>query len=112
MSREQAYMRMLNTAANIQWNVAQILEAKAVEAEKMRNWLINHVTSDVFADHESQVKHPIGIHEHVLETIEGLTKLSRGLTGVLKAVLGGEGDEGGQFSQFNLFDGKLDFGDQ
>jgi Ni,Fe-hydrogenase III large subunit len=109
VSREQAFLRMLNAAANIQWNVAQILEAKAVEAEKLRNWLINHVTSDAFADHESQVKQPIGIHEHVLETIEGLTKLNRGLTGVLKSVLGGEEDDGGQFG---LFDGKLDFGDQ
>ena len=109
MSREQAFLRMLNAAAQMEWNVAQILEAKAVEAEKMRNWLINHVTSDAFADHESQVKQPIGVHEHVLGTIEGLTKLKRGLTGVLKAVLGGDGDEGGGF---NLFDGKLDFGDQ
>lgn len=99
---------MMNAAANMEWNIAMILEAKAVEAEKMRNWLINHVTSDAFADHESQVKHPIGVHEHVLETIEGLTKLNRGLTGVLKAVLGG--DEEGPVGNFGgLFDGKLDF---
>ncbi|AGA57325.1 hypothetical protein Theco_1153 [Thermobacillus composti KWC4] len=110
MSREQAYMRMLNAAANIEWNVAMILEAKAVEAEKMRNWLINHVTSDAFADHESQVKQPIGVHEHVLETIKGLTKLNRGLTGVLKAVLGGNEDDGGNFG--GLFDGKFDFEDR
>ena len=95
MSREQAYLRMLNAAAKMEWNVAMILEAKAVEAEKMRNWLINHVTSDAFADHESQVKQPIGVHEHVLETLDGLTKLHRGLTGVMKAVLGGHEEAGG-----------------
>lgn len=111
MSREQAYLRMLNAAANIEWNVAMILEAKAVEAEKMRNWLINHVTSDVFADHESQLKQPIGVHEHVLETIEGLTKLNRGLTGVLKAVLGGDA-EAGDGNLGSLFDGHFDFGDR
>lgn len=111
MSREQAFLRMLNAAASIEWNVAMILEAKAVEVEKMRNWLINHVTSDAFDDHESQVKHPIGVHEHVLETIEGLTKLNRGLTGVLKAVLGGDEEAGGG-SLGGLFDGKFDFEDR
>lgn len=108
MSREQAYLRMLNAAANMEWNVAMILEAKAVEAEKMKNWLINHVTSDAFTDHESQVKQPLGVHEHVLETLEGLTKLNRGLTGVFKALVGGD-EDGDDGNLGGLFDGKLDF---
>jgi hypothetical protein len=46
----------------------------------------------------------------VLETIEGLTKLNRGLTGVLKAVLGGDEEGGGNLG--GLFDGKFDFEDR
>jgi len=111
VSREKAYLRMLNAATSMEWNVAMILEAKAVEAEKMRNWLINHVTSDAFADHESQLKQPIGVHEHVLETIDGLTRLHRGLTGVLKAVIGGDEEAGGG-NLGGLFDGKFDFEDK
>lgn len=34
MSREKAYLQMLESTAAIQWNVALILEAKAVEAER------------------------------------------------------------------------------
>ena len=110
MSREKSYLRMLNAAANVEWNVAMMLEAKAVEAEKMRNWLLNHVTPDAFLDHESQLKGPLDVHEHVLETVEGLTKLNRGLTAVLKAAIGDNGEEeedgvGGMFSgSFDLED--------
>lgn len=43
MSREQSFMNVLDAAAKVQWNVAMILEAKAVEVEKARNWIINHV---------------------------------------------------------------------
>lgn len=43
MSREQAMIHMLDAASKMQRNVSMILEAKAVEAEKVRNWALNHL---------------------------------------------------------------------
>lgn len=114
MNRDQSYLKMLNAAANMQWNVAMILEAKAVEAEKMRSWLLHHVSPDAFADHESQLKTPLDVHEHVLESVEGLTKMCRGLNGVLKAVLGdsggGDGEDGGGLG--GMFGGSFELEDR
>ena len=97
MNRDGAYLRMLDASAKMQWNVAMILEAKAVEAEKACCWFVNHVSPDAFADHHGQLKETTQAHGHVIEALEGLTKLGQGLTRVLKAALGqdGEGGEGG-----------------
>ena len=111
MEREKAYVRMLDATARMQWNVAMILEAKAVESEKMRNWLGNHVSADAFVDHQGQLKGSIQLHDHVIETLEGLTKLGQGLTGVLKAALGTDDDSGGGVSG-GMFGGSFELGDQ
>ncbi|WP_308635567.1 restriction endonuclease subunit S [Paenibacillus silvisoli] len=87
MSRETAYIRMLDASAKVQWNVAMILEAKAVEAEKVRSWLLNHVTADTFQDHQDQLKSAIHVHEQLVEVIDGLAKLNHGMTHVLRAAL-------------------------
>ncbi len=104
-------MRMLDATARMQWNVAMILEAKAVEAEKMRSWLVNHVSTDAFVDHQGQLKGSIQVHDHVIETLEGLTKLGAGLTGVLKAALGTTEESGGGLGG-GMFGGTFELGDQ
>ncbi|WP_059049564.1 hypothetical protein [Paenibacillus senegalimassiliensis] len=116
MSREQAYLHMLDAAAKIQWNIAMILEAKAVEAEKVRNWVLNHVVEANFDDHEKQLSDPLDVHEQLVEMVEGLTKLQNGLYSNLKTVLatedeeaGGDGDLGGGFG--GLFGGGFDLED-
>ncbi len=111
MDREKAYVRMLDATARMQWNVAMILEAKAVEAEKMRTWLMNHATADAFVDHEGQLKGSIQVHEQVIETLEGLTKLGQGLAGVLKAALGTSEESGGGLGG-GMFGGSFEMGDQ
>ncbi|ANS75590.1 restriction endonuclease subunit S [Paenibacillus yonginensis] len=99
MSREHAYVNILDAAAKIQWNVAMILEAKALEAEKARNWTLNHLHASSFSDHESQLGQPLNVHEQMVELIDGLTKLENGLCSNLRAVLstsgGGSGDSDG-----------------
>lgn len=95
MSREQAYLNILDAAAKIQWNVAMILEAKAVESEKVRNWILNHVLDSSFEDHEKQLSDPLDVHDQLVEVIEGLTKLQNGLCSNLKTVLPPEDEEGG-----------------
>lgn len=56
MSREKAYLQMLESTATIQWNIAMILEAKAVEAEKVKQWAQHHIHARAFESHEEQLK--------------------------------------------------------
>ncbi|OZB91037.1 restriction endonuclease subunit S [Paenibacillus sp. XY044] len=116
MSREQAFLHMLDAASKIQWNIAMILEAKAVEAEKIRNWTLNHLNSDAFSSHENQLSEPLQIHGQIVELLEGLTKMENGLCSNLKALLvqeeeeyggaggGGEGMYGSSGGDFSLGD--------
>ncbi|MFX3632608.1 MAG: restriction endonuclease subunit S [Candidatus Pristimantibacillus sp.] len=87
MNREQAYMRMLGTTANMQWNVAIILEAKAEEAEKVRNWICNHISSDSFIGDQYQLKQSVQMHGQVIDVLDGINKMNQGIVSVLRAVL-------------------------
>jgi len=112
--REQAYQSMLDAAAKIQWNVSMILEAKAVEAEKVRNWALNHLSEQAFTSHTELLKESLGIHDSLVDVLDGLTKLENGLAHNLKVVLnreaegGGMGGFGGGDDQFG--NGDLDDG--
>ncbi|MCE3202966.1 restriction endonuclease subunit S [Paenibacillus sonchi] len=112
MSREKAYLQMLESSATIQWNIAMILEAKAVEAEKVKQWTQHHIHAKAFDSHEEQLKESISIHEVIVEMVEGLTKLENGLYSNLKAVLG-SGEEGGEGGEgFGGLSGEgFDFGE-
>jgi hypothetical protein len=93
MKREEAYHLTLDAIAKIQWNVAMILEAKATEAEKVRNWLCTHITNDTYVAHQDQLTTSLQLHEQNIEVIEGLTKLCNGLSHNLKIILHPDGDE-------------------
>ncbi|WP_431087112.1 restriction endonuclease subunit S [Paenibacillus sp. 8b26] len=95
MSREQAMLHMLDAASKMQWNVSIILEAKAVEAEKMRNWTLNHLEPNAFETDEEQLGRPLEIHEQMVEMLEGLTRLQTGLCSNLKALLDQDEQGGG-----------------
>ncbi len=98
-------MNILDASSKIQWNVAMMLEAKALEAEKARNWTLNHMSASSFSDHASQLGQPMGVHEQLVEVIEGLTKLSNGLNSNLKAILSSDGEEGGGSGFGDMFGG-------
>lgn len=112
MSREQAYLHILDANSKIQWNVAMILEAKAIEAEKARNWILNHIHQGSFETHEKQLSESMDVHEQLIEVVEGLTKLQNGLCSNLKSLIvseesgsDGDSDFGGMFSgSFGLED--------
>lgn len=112
MSREESYLKMLESTAAIQWNIAIILEAKAVEAEKVKHWAHHHMHPRAFDTHEDQLKESLAMHEAIVELVEGLTKLENGLCSNLKAMLdtgeedgGGDGDGlGGLSDGFSLGD--------
>lgn len=114
MNREQSFLNVLDAVAKMQWNVSMILEAKAVETEKVRNWITNHVHSGSLESHEKKLTEPLGIHEQLIEIIEGLTKLQNGLCSNLKAVLASDetdlgSDDDGGFD--GLFSGSFDLED-
>lgn len=99
--REDAFLHMLDAAVNMQRDISLILEANAVESEKARNWILNHMHAAEFITDEDQIKEPLLIHKQVIEMIEVLTKLETGLCNNLKAILSQEsgGDShGGGFS--------------
>ncbi|BBH18689.1 hypothetical protein Back11_00340 [Paenibacillus baekrokdamisoli] len=111
MSREKAYARMLDASAKMQWNVAMILEAKALEAEKVRSWLCNHVTPEAYTEHQEHLKETLLVHGLLIEVIDGLTKLNQGMVNVLKATLRHDQDSGGS-DMGNMFGGNFDMGDK
>ncbi|AIQ14207.1 hypothetical protein [Paenibacillus durus] len=111
MSREEAYLKMLESTATIQWNIAMILEAKAVEAEKVKEWTHHHIHPRAFDTHEDQLKESLSIHDAIVELVEGLTKLENGLCSNLKAMLdtGEEESSGDGFG--SLTEGGFSFGE-
>ena len=100
MTREEAYHNTLDAIAKIQWNVAMILEAKATEAEKVRNWILNHITHGVYDAHGEQLAACLLFHEQNVEVIEGLTKLCNGLSRNLKEIINPDTDDSGAMSSF------------
>lgn len=94
MSRENAYLKMLGASANMQWNMAIILEAKALEAEKARNWICGHMSSDAFDEDEMQLRQSVQVHDQIVEIIEGITKYNQGIVAMLRAVLETDEDDG------------------
>lgn len=100
MNRNDSLMRMLDAAVSIQRETALILAGKAVEAEKVKQWVIHH------GGNQGNLEEPLAIHEQIVEQIEGLTRISSGLCRNLRAVLqAGEDD-----SEASGFEG-FDFGD-
>ncbi len=105
MSREEAYHLTLDAIAKMQWNVAMILEAKATEAEKVRNWLCTHITNDTYNVDNEQLSTCLQLHEQNIEVIDGLTKLCNGLSRNMKIILSPDtGDSDNIASMFGGMD--------
>ncbi|WP_391574648.1 restriction endonuclease subunit S [Cohnella sp.] len=105
MNREEAYHLTLDAIAKMQWNVAMILEAKAAEAEKVRNWLCTHITNDTYEAHNDQLSTCIQWNEQNIEVLDGLTKLCNGLSRNMKAILNPDTEESeGMNSMFGGYD--------
>lgn len=93
MSRNESFIRMLEASAIIQYNVALLLEAKAIEAEKSRNWYLRHVNDRAFTQFEDQIKQANETHEQLVELIDGLTKVENALAKNLGILLGSSDDD-------------------
>jgi len=91
------YMRMLDAFTRVQGEVALILEAKAAEAEKSRNWIRVYLQDGGFDGHREQLKASMAVHERLIEVIDGIVKMESALARHLKLLIGGsdEGDADG-----------------
>jgi hypothetical protein len=90
-------MNMLESTASLQMSIALLLEAKAAEAEKTRNWICNHINSASLFGHGHQMKQTGDFHDQIVEVIEGLTKMENALNRNMQALLnqGSGGEDGG-----------------
>lgn len=100
MSKEESLMRMLDAAVAIQRETSLILEGKAVEAEKVREWVVSQEPSAM-----NGLKDTLTIHEQIVEQIEGLTRIGSGLCRNLRIAIGTEErSAGGGFDEFDFGD--------
>jgi hypothetical protein len=92
VSREESYLKILDAAEKYQASIAFILEAKIIEAQKSQDWIRKHMQQSLIAP-EEQFKLSMEIHEHIVELLEGLTKMEQSLGNNLKVIL--NRDDGG-----------------
>ncbi len=90
MTRREHFMSYLESTASIQREISFILEAKASEAEKARNWICFMTSSSSFKDQQTLLKETLNMHDQIVELIEGLIKMEQGLGKNLQALLGEE----------------------
>ncbi|UNK19740.1 hypothetical protein MNQ98_06835 [Paenibacillus sp. N3/727] len=102
MNKEESFLRILDASVVIQRNTYLILQGKAVEAEKVRQWV-----STQYSD-GGELKDSLSIHEQIVEQIEGLTRIGSGLCRNLRIAMGTSEDENADNMGFDAFD----FGDQ
>lgn len=100
MQREDACLMTLDAIAKIQWNVSLIIGAKAVEAEKVKNWMVEHITEGTYTTHTDRLTTCLQIHEMQIEVIDGLTKMLNGLNRSMRAILNPESEESGGVMSF------------
>jgi hypothetical protein len=93
MDRNDSYRRILQAAAKFQLNIAIMLEAKAIEAEKSRHWICNHLSPSAYSGHAEHVKETMDVHDQMIEIIDGLTKMEAALAKNLQIIAGPKEDE-------------------
>lgn len=111
MTRDEAYLSMLDACAQFQSHIAQILEVKAIEAHKAKNWICHHVFAESFQNHEGQLAYSTEIHDNIIEVIDGLAKMENSLAAQLKVILDPDRsaqDHSGPATDFFDFGGELD----
>jgi hypothetical protein len=99
MSRHTEYLRMIESFARLQMNIADLLENKATEAEKSSMWIRHHDFAEWRSAHKACIEDGLKIHEQLVEAIQGVTKMEAALGRHLKIVLAQ--DTGDSFGGFN-----------
>jgi hypothetical protein len=87
MSKANASLRILAASADIQWNIAGILEAKANEMESFESWVSGALRTSEFTDPTDLMQRSAGFHEQLLSILEGVTKVEQGLSRHMQLLL-------------------------
>jgi hypothetical protein len=95
MARADAELRIMSASANMQRSVADILEAKAMEMEVLRDWLTHSLHESEFADVHDMLIQSNAFHEQLLEILSGIVKLEEGFARHLQYLLKEEEELGG-----------------
>lgn len=102
MSKEESFMRILDASVVIQRNTYLILRGKAMEADKVRQWVLKQ-----YSEADGKLKESLSIHEQIVEQIEGLTRIGTGLCRNLRIAMGTSDDQNADSLGFDA----LNFGD-
>lgn len=94
----------MQSFAKMQQDIALILEAKAVETEKVRNWLCKNMSSD-----NSEFPDTMQVHENLVEVIGGLTRLHQSMCNMLRASLNAQSNAKASGLEMMEMDGDDDF---
>ena len=86
-ARAKAALRILEAAANIQWSVAEMLEAKASEMESLRDWVTDTVRWSNVKDQNAFVLRTCDFHSILIEVIQGVTRMESGLAAHLHQLI-------------------------
>ena len=85
--RSKAALRILEAAANLQWSVAEMLEAKASEMESLRDWVTDTVRWSNVKDQNAFVLRSCDFHGILIEVIQGVTRMESGLASHLNELI-------------------------
>jgi len=98
VSRSKSGLQILTSMTDIQETVADILEAKAVEMEALRDWVLHTVQTSEFNDDNDLVLQSCQFHDQLIHILDGITKMERGFARHMQLLLeedellGGEAD--------------------
>lgn len=73
--------------AEIQDSIADILEAKALEMEALRDWVLHTVHNSEFDSENDVVLQSCGFHDQLIHLLDGITKMERGFARHLELLL-------------------------
>lgn len=79
MSREISMFKIMAANAKLQKHMANILEAKAIELKKTRDWLCDHRSTDEYLESIHRFNDSISLNREIVEIINGITKVEKGL---------------------------------
>jgi ribosomal protein S16 len=90
--RETQYLKILHSIGLFQAHIADLLESKVVEAEKVASWIKHGVKLSPKYSNEDLLKQGLDIHDGEIELIESLTLMERSLATHLNLLLKDEMD--------------------
>lgn len=93
---------MLEAFAKLQMTVSELLEYKAIEAEKSSAWFRHYDGGAWRQDHKTCIQDGMKVHDQLLEAIDGVTKMEAALGRNLQTLVTKESG-GGMDSMFGGF---------